>query len=388
MINMKIVMIWHSGSFKIYRVFPEEIAKQKDVECTLIVPEYWPKNLGNVPLRKYLTGKFEKNYLEEDAKETKLKIVKLNAFLAGKTVHFYPKIWKILNEINPDVIYVYEEPWSFCPMHIIMWKKKFSPQTKVVIQSCENLDRKFNHFYENFVFKYNIKNCDAMAPMSPEVEQVLRKKGYAGNTVIIGEGSEPSIFKKIDSSKLRKQLGIDKHFVIGFVGRFHESKGLLVLIEAVSKLKKDFRLMLVGDGELKEEMINLAKKLNVLDKIIFTGRIKGEELPKYINCFDLGVSPSLTRPYWKEQFGRFTGEFLLCEVPIIGSSSSTVDFILGKDAIMYKEDDPNELAQKIKLLMCNKKLRDNLVKVGKKKVLEGFTNEKLAEKFVNFAKGL
>ncbi len=143
-----------------------------------------------------------------------------------------------------------------------------------------------------------------------------------------------------------------------------------------------------GGEEYRQRVIKRAEELGIINKILFIGPVKGTELPRYYSACDLGIAASLTMPYWKEQFGRFTAEFILCGVPIIGSSSSTVDEVLGKDAIMYGERNPDELKEKIEMIMDNPKIGKEMVKIGRKKVLEGFTNEKLAEKFVGFAKRL
>ncbi len=386
---MKVVVFWHAGLLTNYRKYVEEIAKQKDVEATLIVPEYWPFEPNKVRLRDYFSNKFKKRYFDGE-KIKELSIIQRKGFLPGKTVHFYPGIGKVLNEIKPDVIYIYTEPFVLTVVQIIRWRNKHSKKTKIVVENCENIEKKFNHFYEDWAYKYALKNADGMIAMTSEIEKILRKKGYKGPIEIIGEGADSKKFKRIDSKSLRKELGIDKYFVIGYCGRMTEEKGLLVLVEAVSKLKEDFRLLIIGGGgeEFKQKVIDTAKKLNVLDKLVFVGQIAGSDLPKYLSCFDVGVAPSLTTPSWKEQFGRFTSEFILSGVSIIGSNSSTVDEVLKEDAIIYNERDADELAKKIEMLMKDPEIGKRQVRVGKKRVLSHHTNEKIAEKFVEFARSL
>jgi len=387
---MKIVIIWHNALRSIYRKYIEEIAKQKDVEATLIVPEYWPFEPNNVSWRDYKKENFKK--LEFEGEEIpELKVLKLKAKFAGKAIHYYPKLKNVLNKIKPDVVFVYEEPFVFTTIQVITWKSRYSKKTKVVVEDCENLERKFKRFYEPWLYSYTLRNADGMIAMSSDIEKLLRKKGYKGPVQLIGEPADPLSFKRKGGDEIRKKLGINKdEFVICYCGRMHESKGLHIIVEALGKLKKDFKLMVIyyGGEEYRQKVIKRAEELGIIKNILFIGPVKGTELPKYYSACNLGVAASLTMPYWKEQFGRFTAEFILCGVPIIGSSSSTVNEVLGKDAIMYEERNPDELKEKIELIINNPKVGKKMVGVGRKKVLEGFTNQKLAEKFVRFVSKL
>lgn len=385
---MKIVIIWHNALKSIYRKYIEEIAKQKGVEATLIVPSYWPVEPDKLSLKDYKKHDFKK-FRFEGKVIPELKVLKLNAKYAGKAIHYYPNLRKALNRIKPDVVFVYEEPFVFSTVQVIRWRNKYSKKTKVIVEDCENLERKFKRFYEPWLYNYTLRNADGMIAMSSDIEKLLRKKGYKGPVQLIGEPADPILFKRKGGDEIRKKLGIKKNeFVMCFCARMHESKGLHIIVEALGKLKKDFKLMVIyyGGEEYRQKVIKRAEELKILGNILFIGPVKGTELPKYYSACDLGIASSLTMPYWKEQFGRFTSEFILCGVPIIGSSSSTVDEVLGKDAIMYEERNPDELMEKIKLIMENPKVGKDLVKIGRKKVLEGFTNEKLAEKFVGFVK--
>jgi len=139
---MKIVIIWHNALKDIYRKYIEEIGKQKDVEATLIVPEYWPFEPDKLSLKDYKKQNFKKNTFEgEEIPE--LKVLKLHARFSGKATHFYPDLEKVLNKIKPDVIFVYEEPFVLATIQAIRWRNKYSKKTKIIIESCENLDRKF-----------------------------------------------------------------------------------------------------------------------------------------------------------------------------------------------------------------------------------------------------
>ena len=83
-------------------------------------------------------------------------------------------------------------------------------------------------------------------------------------------------------------------FIVGHVGRFSVQKNHRFLIEIFNEIQKinpNSTLMLVGDGELRSEVLDLAKKLKIEDKIIVTGFISN--VNEVIQCFDAFVFPSL-----------------------------------------------------------------------------------------------
>ena len=97
-------------------------------------------------------------------------------------------------------------------------------------------------------------------------------------------------------ANLRKKLGITKSdTVITFVGRLASEKNVEFLINAhkkVLKKCKNIKLMIVGDGPGKEELVSLAKSLGVEKSIIFTGKVAWKDIPYYYHISDLFTTAS------------------------------------------------------------------------------------------------
>lgn len=95
--------------------------------------------------------------------------------------------------------------------------------------------------------------------------------------------------------EIRKELNIDDStFVYGSVGRLEAQKNHEFLIRRfaeVVKLRDDVKLLLVGDGSLREQLIELAKKLDVFNKIIFVGTKDNSN--DYLQVMDMFVFPSI-----------------------------------------------------------------------------------------------
>lgn len=96
-------------------------------------------------------------------------------------------------------------------------------------------------------------------------------------------------------SAVRRELGIkDDAFVVGHVGRFAKQKNHSFLIDAFSELKKlkpDAMLVLVGKGELEDEIHAKAEKLGLADSVCFTG--VRSDIPALLSAFDVFAMPSL-----------------------------------------------------------------------------------------------
>ena len=93
--------------------------------------------------------------------------------------------------------------------------------------------------------------------------------------------------------QLRKEYDLENKFVIGCVGRFNQQKNhtfLIKIFNEILKIKSNSILVLIGEGELEEDIKNEAKEYGILNKILFLGVKK--DVDKYYNSFDCFVLPS------------------------------------------------------------------------------------------------
>lgn len=105
----------------------------------------------------------------------------------------------------------------------------------------------------------------------------------------------------------QEHFGLKNKKIILFVGRLTEVKNIPLLIKAFYKLSDadDVRLVLVGDGDKKDELKTLVQNLHLEDKVIFAGRFEGDKLYAWYNIANLFVLPSIYEP-----FGAVTAEAL------------------------------------------------------------------------------
>jgi glycosyltransferase involved in cell wall biosynthesis len=88
--------------------------------------------------------------------------------------------------------------------------------------------------------------------------------------------------------------------------------------------------------------------------------------------------PSLTRPHWKEQFGRVIIEAMACWVPVVGSRSGEIPHVIGQAGLTFTEGDVQELRARLSQLMDTPALCADLARRGRERVLAHYTQAKIA----------
>lgn len=115
-----------------------------------------------------------------------------------------------------------------------------------------------------------------------------------GKVVYNGIDTGKFRFSSIKREQTRAQLGLEDRFVIGHVGHFQKVKNqkfLISLMPEILKRRQDAVLLLLGDGELREENWNYCKELGIEDQVLMVGNV--ENVADYLCAMDVFVFPSL-----------------------------------------------------------------------------------------------
>lgn len=188
---------------------------------------------------------------------------------------------------------------------------------------------------------------------------------------VIPIGIDTEEFKPLprDSlSDLRERYGIvDKDTVLFILATEFPRKGVPELINAVAILKnrvgKRFNLLIAGEGRPygPDRYIKLADELGVSDNVIFAGRVSG--INRHYNLGDIFVFPTKY-----EGFGIPILEAMAAGLPVVTSRTGAGELITdGLDGLILKNpNDPNEISEKIGLLIDNESLRKTMGKNARK----------------------
>ncbi len=302
----------------------------------------------------------------------------LPVLFSGKNhFHFYRNLKRTLQRIQPTIIHIDEEAHSFVTYQAM--RLAVANKIPALFFNWQNIFKNYPwpfSYFEN----YNMSHASAGIAGSREIKDVLMKKKCRTPLFVIPQfGVDPQIYYHKLQKALRNKIAGDRAFTIGFAGRFVEEKGIGTLVEACSRLPRHVHLLLVGSGPHKEILLKQASTLGVADRLHIIDQVSSKDMPKYLNIMDCLVLPSLTCSNWKEQFGRILIEAMACEVPVIGSSSGEIPNVIGDAGIIFSEGNSAALTESLQKLMDNKRRRESLAKSGRKRVIELFTQKKIAQ---------
>jgi len=164
-------------------------------------------------------------------------------------------------------------------------------------------------------------------------------------------------------------------FVLLFVGRLVEKKGVLDLIVAFSLLPETLRnkteLWIVGDGAERKTLETQAHSLGIADRIIFFGRLPNAQLPDYYASADIFIAPSIADALGDtEGQGVILLEAMASETAVISTKTGGISEIVnhGKSGILLNPAQPEALKQAIEQLLNDSELRAALAREGKHSV--------------------
>lgn len=145
--------------------------------------------------------------------------------------------------------------------------------------------------------------------------------------------------------KILRELNLSKDEILVLsVGRLNEQKDYPNLLNSIlflkSKYNRNFKFLIAGDGELKNQIIHLINQLNLINDVILLGR--RNDIPDLMSAADLFVLPSKD-----EGFGLVIAEAMACETLVVATDCGGVSEVLNNSEFLVPSCEPLELAEKI-----------------------------------------
>jgi glycosyltransferase involved in cell wall biosynthesis len=200
---------------------------------------------------------------------------------------------------------------------------------------------------------------------------------------VVPNGVDQEVFNpKVKGLEMRERWGFSSERVLLFTGRLDHSKGLRYLMEAFNRIVQrvpDVKLVIVGEGILKNQLLQFAKKWKLQDSVKFTGRLDAESLPEAYAAADIIVCPSLM-----EGFGLSLLEAMAMGKPCVAAASGGMMEIVtnGEDGVLVPPADSSALQRAIEMLLSDSNLCKRLGTAARKKVETDFTLERMVERTV------
>lgn len=365
MTSMRVLIVSHTYIAPINRAKLKALAQH--VTLDVIIPNRWHDDLFDLQAR--------------DSESADYTLHQLPIRLSGHILRYFYSLKAlnhIIHESQPDLLYIEEEPPSLVLAQLA--SLKFRHRFKLTFFSWENLKRRAGL---PGIRSYNLRRCDGAIAGNNEAAHIIKRSSFRGSIQTTPQlGVDPDMFRPTPSVELRQKLGL-KRFVVGYIGRLIEQKGLRTLLEAASELP-DVQLLLVGKGAFRDEIGMFARRHSIQHRIHIVDAIPHEQIVTYLNALDVLILPSQTMPIWKEQFGHILIEAMSCGVPVIGSNSGAIPEVIGDAGLIFKEGDSLSLREALQRYATDSDLRRRMGRVGRERVLNHYTHQQIAAAHVEF----
>jgi glycosyltransferase involved in cell wall biosynthesis len=241
-------------------------------------------------------------------------------------------------------------------------------------------------FYATFRFFFssllNQQLDKAIAVQEGTLEIINHYYGITKNVQLVSHGTNTDqyTFSAKSRQMVRRQLSISANeFVIIYTGKIIPAKGVDILVKAFTWLSKkysDMTLLLVGAGpqEYLDQMFNQLDKATKA-KIKVTGFQDHTKLPGYYSAAELAV--------WPLQESMAMIDAASCSVPFIANHTlGAKERVANQNALLYKQDDERDLANKIESLYLDPNQRKAMGRRGRELVEKSFSWNQVAERYL------
>lgn len=233
--------------------------------------------------------------------------------------------------------------------------KRKIPSLKLVVSRRVDFHVNQNWFSKK---KYLSPANDLFVCVSKKIKEVLLEDGLENEKVVtIHSGIDLTRFKKKKNSlHLRKEFQIDKNtIIIGNIAALVDHKDQKTLLNAIALIKTDhkFKFFIIGEGELKKDLLKLTRDLRIEEKVEFTG-FRSDVL-EFLSLFDIFTLTSK-----EEGLGTSILDAMASGLPIVATLGGGIGEMLvpEKGALVANVGNYKILAQHFKTLIESRSLRD------------------------------
>ncbi len=344
--------------------------------------QYLAEGMKNFETRVVCFG--DNNYVEEGINGIVIYRMKTNFKIASQSISFqyYRKLKKIVDEFNPDAIFLPAPNPFLCYMVLnlvgnrklaVLWHSDIIKQSKLytLVKKQENklLCRSDAIFVTSPIYK------DNSIPLRP----------YKDKIKILPSAIDITKFD-VKSERIDKIadeiMNQATRPIVLFVGRHVPYKGLQYLVEAGKHLKTDCTIVIAGTGPLTDSLKAVAD-----NRFEFVGRIDDDTLKAYLRVADIFAFPSITK---NEAFGLALVEAMYCKcVPVTFSiPGSGVNWVSlhGVTGLEVENSNAIQLAAAIDTLLNDSQLREGMAEKAHQRVIDNFTTDveiKIANQLFN-----
>jgi len=210
------------------------------------------------------------------------------------------------------------------------------------------------------------------------------RRGITQKKVVLSTNSVNVDFfnKKIDTSGIRKEIGINKEFVVLYAGNHGISNALETVIEAAKELKNERNILflMVGEGEEKSKLIQLSRRYG-LENVKFIAAQPKSRIPEVFAVANASIVPLKNVPVYEGALPNKLLDSMASATPVILATGKEARQIImdSKGGLCVEPENPIQLAQAVLQLAKDKKVAVEMGKNAQHYAFENYSHEKLAK---------
>jgi glycosyltransferase involved in cell wall biosynthesis len=286
---------------------------------------------------------------------------------------FYPGIIKKLLSVELDVLHVHGFGFIQQDRAVRRLKKEF-PKTKLVctphgpfmaLSNYPLIAKIYKSLYMPSI-KKSLKNYDAIIQVNPYQKDWMIKDYEIKSEKIhfVPNGINEEVFKKIsnkEKNNILKKFDLKKSFVITYLGRIQEYKGIDQVLEVLPDLKKvksNIKFVAMGeDAGDTERLTEIATNISVMENFILTGKVSENEKLAILDQSEIFIFPS----EW-EAFGIVVLEAMARKNAIVSTSTEGGKFLIedGKNGFLFNYKDKEGLLKSLRKTISEDKQRKKM----------------------------
>lgn len=285
---------------------------------------------------------------------------------------FSPKVIKEFSDFNPDVVHItVPAPMGFLGIGLAKMKKKalvgvfhgyFMEPEYLQIFGIKRGTKTIGNLLWNYA-RSVYDRCDLNISPSQFVKEDMQRHQFSRPILVCNNGISIDLQKtdKKKQSALSKKYGLNDHKVVLYVGRLSKEKAVDKLINVFALVKKEVRkskLLIVGDGPVKQDLEEQARKLGLAESVVFTGSILHEDLMRngiyklahvFVSC-----STSEVQPMTFIEASHFG-------LPLVVSKARGNSELIDQNGYLVEVGSDENFTKKIITVLTNEKKRKKMI---------------------------
>ncbi len=311
----------------------------------------------------------------------------------GYNIYGYYLLRQAIKQNKPD--FIYDRYMIFNASAVLIGKRYDIPvflevNAPLALERSEQKDERLYLKKIAFVLeKWICNNSFKTIVVSTPLKKYLMAQGVVEDKIfVLPNGVNIKKFRPLPKDVgLLDALDLPQHsLIIGFVGILRPWHGLDLLLAAFKKIYRkhtNVRLLIVGDGPIREDIEKQIEENRLNGKVIITGRVKHDDIARYISLFDIAVSPKAT--FYASPMKIL--EYMALGKAVVAPNTENIQDIVedGKSGVLFESGMVDALEDSLLKLIADRNLQKGLGAKARNCIFSKFTwenNVRLVEKML------